>query len=156
MIATSSNADPGCLKVIQGKVITDQAAKLLPKDCQAFRKNYLKSLSLLSVSSAQFSQELSKQILAKKSFEPPYDAILISTFSKNISDELKSAIHVRAQIETHKKIKYKYALAVEERLKSGSCSAQFSESVYDEVCRGKDLVFDRIEKLQSVQNGEKR
>jgi len=155
-MAASAVADPGCLKVIQGKAISEAAAKLLPKDCQEFRKNYLKSLNLLSQDSKKFSHELSRQILAKKSFEAPYDAVLISTFSKNITDELKSAIHSRAQLESSKKFKYQYALAAEERLKTGTCSDRFSEAAYDEVCRGKDLVFERIEKLQSVQNGVKR
>ncbi len=138
------------MKVIQGKAINDQAAKLLPADCQEFRKSYLKGLHLLSQDPQKFSHELSKQILAKKSFEPPYDAILIATFPQKISEELKNAVHSRAQIESAKKFKYQYAVAAEERMKKGGCSAAFSEMAYDEICNGKDSAFARIEKLQAV------
>lgn len=146
----SAHADPGCLKVIQGKSISERAAKLLPADCQNFRKSYLNGLKLLSQSPQKLSHELSKQILSKNSYEPPYDALLIATFPEQRTDELKKAIHERALIETGKKIHYKYALAAEERITLGSCSSKFSEQFYDEICRGKDLAYQRIEKLQAV------
>ena len=99
---------------------------------------------------------MAKQIQAKKSFEPPYSAILLSTFPQRVSSELKNAIHTRATIENAKKIKYKYAVAAEERLKAGSCSSLFSAAVYDEVCRGKDVAYARIEKLQSAKEEIKK
>lgn len=110
----------------------------------------------LSKNPKQFSKDLVKQILAKKSFEPPYDALVISSFPQNISEELKSAIHTRAQIETSKKVKYQYAVAAEERRNKGVCSPQFSDEAYDEVCRSKDLVYERIEKLQAVKGSVKK
>jgi hypothetical protein len=146
----SAHADPGCLSVIQGKAINERAAKLLPPDCQSFRKSYLDGLKLLSQDPKKFSREFSKQIRSQKSFIPPYHALLISTFPESHSEEIKSAIHARALIETQKKFKYKYALAAEERINKGSCSAQFSEPAYDEICRSKDIAYQRIEKLQAV------
>ena len=140
----NSFADPGCLKAIQGKAINERAAKLLPSDCQEFRKSYLKGLHLLSKNPKEFSREFSKQIKSRTSFEAPYDAILISTFTKNISSELKSAIQQRAKIETAKKVKYQYGVAALERMNQGDCSSLFSAQAYDEICRGKDLVYERI------------
>ena len=131
-------------------MITDQLAKSLPPDCQEFRKTYLKSLHLLSQGSKKFSHELAHQISTKKSFQPPYDALLVSVFASEQTDELKNAIRSRARIETQKNFKFKYALAVQERIEKGNCSEKFAEPAYDEVCHGTDQVYSRIEKLRGV------
>lgn len=145
-----ARAEPGCLQAVQGKAISEKAARLLPPHCQEFRKSYLKGLQLLSKDPKKLSQELTRQIQAKKSFEPPYDALLISTFPKQVSDDVKKAITARAQIETKQKFKYQYAVATLEKMEKGSCSPRFSEYAYDEICKGKDLAYERIEKLQAV------
>jgi hypothetical protein len=156
MILNSAVADPGCLKVIQGKAIDENTAALLPPDCKEFRKSYLQGLKLLSQNPNEFSHELSKQILAKKSFEPPYNALLLSVLAHEQTDELKQAIIARAKIETAKKFKYKYALAVKERIEKGGCTAQFSTAFYHEICFGKDLAYTRIEKLQAARSAVKQ
>lgn len=146
-----AHADPGCLKAIQGKAINERAAKLLPKDCQEFRKSYLKGLKLLSKNANLFSHELAQQIKAKRSFEPPYHALLLSVFPKERTKELLEAIRSRAGVETARKVKYKYAVAALERIEKGSCSAAFSEAAYDEVCHANDAAYERIEKLRGAQ-----
>lgn len=148
--ASTSWANPGCWKAIQGKVITDRLAKKLPADCQEFRKTYLKSLNLLSQDSKKFSHDLARQISTKKSFQPPYDALVVSVLASDPSDELKSAIRSRAKIEAQKNFKYKYAMAAQERIEKGTCSATFSEAAYDEVCHAQDQIYSRIEKLRGV------
>jgi len=146
--ASIAGADQGCLSAIQGKAINEHWAKSLPKDCQAFRHQYLKELQLLSQDSKLFSHDLARQVLAKKTFQPPYDAILISVLVHEHNDELKKALRSRAKIETEKKIKYQYAVAALERIEGGACSPQFSDRAYDEVCRARDSAMERIEKLR--------
>jgi len=143
----------GCLKLMQSIAIDETAAKLLPLDCQDFRKFYLKELFQLSQDPKKFSHDLTKKISTHQNFDPPYQALLISTFPKRISEELKSAIHQRAKLESSKKFKYKFAVAAEERINNGRCSSLFASAEYEEICRGKDIVFLRIEKLKATANG---
>jgi hypothetical protein len=148
--STLAVAEPGCWSVIQGKSINEKLAKKLPPSCQSFRKIYLSDLELLSQSKKKFSQNLIKRISAKKSFDPPYDELLISTFVSNLPVELKQTIEKRAQIEREKKFHYQYAAAALERIEKGSCTSKFKAPAYTEICQGTDQVYARIEKLSEA------
>lgn len=140
------------MNVIQGKAITERMAKQLPPECQDFRKSYLKGLKLVADSPKNFSHEFAKEIETQKSFKPPYDALLIAALASNESrtSELTGAIAARAKIETTLKVKFQYAVALQEKIEKGSCSSAFQSAPYREICHANDAAYARVAKLQAA------
>jgi hypothetical protein len=150
--ASADANEPGCLRAIQGKAISDDAAKLLPKKCQAFRKVYLDGLDDLAHQPEKFESRLKDSIESAKGNESPYSSLVIAVLSQNPkqNEKLLPALEKRAAIETKLKLNYPYARVALEKIKTGKCG-NFKAAIYDELCRGSDAVYARMVALNQSQ-----
>lgn len=131
--------------MIQGKAISDEAAKFLPKRCQAFREAYLDGLDQLAHSRQKFENGLKDSIASAKGHASPYTALVLAVLSRNPEQNkgVLPALEKRAALESKLKIPYPYAKAALERIKTGECTG-FKDALYDEICRSHDAVYERI------------
>jgi hypothetical protein len=135
---------PGCLPLIQGKVITDQAAKGLSRECQDFRNTYLMGLELYNRDPKKLSAAIKAAIresVMKKSAAPPYDALLLALYTNDLS--AKNDIQKRADFEKKSKVLFSYGAALLERWNTGRCP-NYQISSYREICESKDLIFEDL------------
>ncbi len=149
-LAFLSSGLPGCFSLVSGRAITEAAAQLLPPHCQAFRKSYLNSLNQFSKNQKQFEKEIQIAIqntLSKKA--PPYHALLLSVMAGKLSAVTLKQVQARAKAENLAKLHYRYAAAAIERIEQGHCT-HYHEPAYEEICSGKDPLFERIALLNQA------
>jgi|GEM_PF-3530974 len=142
---SGSLQEPGCLSLVQGKAISDDAAKFLPKRCQEFREAYLDGLERLAHTPQKFENGLKDSIASAKGHRSPYTALVLAVLSRSPEQNkvLLPALEKRAALESKLKVAHPYAKAAFERLKTGEC-ASFKSAVYDELCRAHDAVYERV------------
>jgi hypothetical protein len=139
--------EPGCLAQIQGRIVTDQQAKLLSPVCREFRTRYLAGLQALSRDSEKMFNGLASEISAAKGATPPYTALLLAVLSQESrspkDQPLLQAIEKRAAIEARLKVPFRYGAAAIERLKNSECK-NFHDPFYAEICERSDPVYRRV------------
>ncbi len=148
---------PGCLREIQGKAISDRIAKLLPKHCQKFRNDYIEGLEQLSKAPEKLSAKLKKAIEASKGVKAPYTSLLIAVLSQSPEQDqvILPAIEKRAALEKKLNVLYLYSQAALERIKTGSCQS-FTDPMYSEICGARDPAYSRIVALNRNTQEQKK
>jgi hypothetical protein len=140
---------PGCWVHMKGRAITDEQAKTFTPECQQFRQAYLTSIQTFSSDPQKLKNLLDASIENSKSFKPPYNAILLKTFTI-VAGETKylNSLNARAELEGKLNVRYAYAKAAVDRITHGKCSAPYREEFYSEICDGHDVYFERLRKLR--------
>ena len=140
---------PGCLPLIQGKVISDEAAKGLSKECQEFRNAYLMGHELYHQDPKKLRAAIQKALqesVIKKSKAPPYLALLFALYTQDLS--LKPVVQMRADLEKKFQLLHAYAAAVLERWNTGKCP-NYGIFYYREICESRDRVIENLIALRA-------
>ena len=129
------------------------AAKLVP-NCKELRTAYLSSLKVYSKNPQEFETQIFKVLKSNSVDKPAYRAILLATLFDD--RKLLPALKARAKVEQNKKLRYPYAVAALERIKSGHCSLDFSGTNFDEICRLSSPVAKRMVDLSAAESRARR